>query len=117
LKCLQKEPHKRYADAGALAEDLRRFLGNEPIMARPVYAAERLVRWARRNPYLAGSCVAIAALIVSLLVGALAYARNERHHRIQLQAQNEEIEKQKNAAVAAEGRALKNLAEEQKERW
>jgi WD40 repeat protein len=67
LKCLQKEPTKRYATAGELAEDLRRFQAGEPVRARPVGLAERTVKWARRRP-------ALAALAATVLVTAVALA-------------------------------------------
>jgi len=60
LKCLQKQPDKRYPTALALGEDLRRFLEGKPIHARPVGALERIARWARRRPDAALLTVAVA---------------------------------------------------------
>jgi WD40 repeat protein len=68
LKCLQKEPEKRYDSAIAVAEDLRRFLAGEAIVARPVPFWERAWRWCRRHP----APAALTATIV--LVAALGLA-------------------------------------------
>ncbi len=71
LKCLQKEPGKRYDSASSLAEDLRRFLGGEPIVARPVPSWERAWRWCRRHPAPAALTAAVVLVTALGLAGIL----------------------------------------------
>jgi WD40 repeat protein len=67
LKCLQKDPARRYGSAEALAEDLQRWLQGEPIQARPVGTIERLTKWVRRRPAAAGLIGVSAAAGVALV--------------------------------------------------
>jgi eukaryotic-like serine/threonine-protein kinase len=69
LKCLAKQPHRRYLSAEALADDLDRYLANQPIRARRTPLWERGLKWARRRPT-TSSLMAIALLIGSILAGA-----------------------------------------------
>jgi serine/threonine-protein kinase len=71
LKCLEKDPARRYPDVAALAEDLRRFQAGEPIVARPVSGPERLWRWCLRNRRVAALAAAVAVLLVAVTVGSV----------------------------------------------
>jgi WD40 repeat protein len=71
-KCLAKEAGRRYAGAGTLADDLRRFLDGKPIVARPVGVPERLGKWARRHPVIA-LLIAVAVLGTGFGLGLAAW--------------------------------------------
>jgi WD40 repeat protein len=71
LKCLEKEPGRRYVSAAALADDLARWQRGEPIHARPTMAGERVVKWARRRPLIAALGAGLIAVGVIGLIGVL----------------------------------------------
>jgi serine/threonine-protein kinase len=77
LKCLQKDPQRRYGAAAALAEDLARFRRGEPILARRAGLVERLIKWVRRHRSLAASIVA-GMLLLNVLLGLGVWVLSER---------------------------------------
>ena len=81
LKCLEKEPARRYPDCQALADDLRRWLEGEPVTARRPGIGERLVRWTRRNPALAGMLAALVVVILGSMTGLTALYVNAEQQR------------------------------------
>jgi tetratricopeptide (TPR) repeat protein len=93
LKCLRKEPDKRYTSAKALADDLRHFLNGEPIAARPTPAWERAWKWSRRRPAAAALLVVSVLAGLGLLIGSWGYsatmhAAAEREARLRRQAED-----------------------------
>jgi WD40 repeat protein len=105
LKCLEKVPTRRYASAKELADDLRRFLSDEPIMARPVRSWERAWRWARRRPALAS---ALGAIVLTVLT-ALVLIADSRDHALNLAKEKGQLAEEKGQLAEDNGK----LAEEQ----
>ncbi len=98
LKCLEKDPGQRYATAQALAEELRRFLGNEPIQARPVTRAVRVGRWCRRKPVIAALAVAVLLVVLLGTGGVLWQAHRARMAAAEAQRQKQEAQAQRDMA-------------------
>lgn len=93
LKCLQKDAGRRYESAGALAEDLKRYIAGEPITARAVGRVERVWRWIRRHPWQAGAVglAGIALLIGGNLVGSLKENQDLEEARSELDTSNKNL--------------------------
>ena len=90
LKAIARHPSDRYRAASELAEDLRRFLADRPILARRASAFEQARRWCRRNPLLAASSATVVAALVAVAALALLYAvtQNKATQRITALADN-----------------------------
>ena len=111
LKCLRKEPRRRYASAAALADDLRRFQEGRPIQARPLGRAGHLWRWAGADPAVA-ALVATALALVGLAVGGGFWLQRQQAE------QREEAARQEGRESQAVEALLTQAADLQKQgRW
>ncbi len=110
LKCLEKEPEKRYASCHHLADELARSLRGEPIEARPIGRAERFGRWCKRNPGIAGLAMVAALLLLSVaIVSGIGYAVTSNALQDAQTARAAEREQRE----AAEGAAVREAARRQ----
>ena len=105
MKALQKDLAKRYGSAKELADDLGRYLRDEPILARPVTRVERVTRWCRRNPKVAIPVATAAVLALAVLIGgplsaAMIYQQKERVVSEKVRADNNAAEAKRNAERA-----------------
>ena len=105
LKCLEKEPGKRYASAAALGEDLGRYLAGQPIVARPVGPAEWAVKWVRRRPAIAALSALVVGTALLGLSGVIWQWRAAVASRIDAQAQAKIARDNETAALAARSEA------------
>ncbi|MFI5454569.1 MAG: protein kinase [Isosphaerales bacterium] len=104
LKCLQKEPNKRYESASALAEDLRRLLAGEPIRARAVGSLERLARWCRRNKLVAAlGCGILVTMLAGIVTASYLAAQWRREAQV---SKANEIRAREQETEAREAREL-----------
>ncbi len=113
LKCLHKDPQRRYATAAAVAEDLQRFQRGDPIVARPAGVLERLGKLARRHPNQLAMLAASLLLAVALLGGSLWFTVQQAHRRDAVEADLKEVATLQEHARWTEARAALERAEAQ----
>ncbi|WP_165229604.1 serine/threonine-protein kinase [Aquisphaera insulae] len=101
LKALDKLPERRYPTAEAMAEDLRRFLADEPIKARQVSTTERYWRWARRNPVVAILGGVLTALLIAVTIGSLVTASHFKTIALSESLANRQSQLDRNEALQA----------------
>lgn len=124
LKCLNKEPQRRYATAQELADELQRFLNDEPILARPIGPLARTWRWCLRNRVVASLAAIVLLFLIAFPIGAtvaalkLRYERNvalqnfDRATRAETDATN-----QRNEALSSRDRAQRAESDATEKLW
>jgi len=115
LRCLEKDPRRRYPTALDLADELQRFLNHEPIQARPLGPLARGLRWCRRNPVLAA--VSLLAVLALLTVVGLSVGFGIREAQAAHRLENEQKHTKEALEVATEQTRLLQIANEKWRRF
>ena len=101
MKCLEKEPDRRFQTAAEVADELKRFINGEPILSRPLSRPERFVRWCRRNPLVSSlSGLAAVSVVVAIVSLAVAYVKTD-DARQQVETSLEETTKAQQVSEAS----------------
>lgn len=111
LKCLQKKSESRYEDANELSKDLRRWLNEEPIHARPVNAFGRTLKWYRRNRTIASATTAIVIILLLSSIVSTSFWWDSDRQRQAAESQRNEARQQKLEAELQRNEAKKLLAQ------
>ena len=107
LKALAKDPKDRFATAGELRDELRRYMECRPIRSRPVSSAERFARWCKRNPGLSAATITAILLTVLLAIGTglAAWTYRNQRNATRFRASSHEIEPETGRGVGANSSA------------
>lgn len=108
LKCLSKEPMRRFETAASLADDLNRWLEGTPITARPVWRIERAWRWCQRNPVMAGLWTSTVLFLLALGIGGTLFGLQQANDAIREAELRGEADDQRKLAVSAQREAQAN---------
>lgn len=118
MKCLEKNPARRYREASALADDLERFLAGEPVVARPIGPVGRFIRWLRREPGVASALLTMSVMLAVVVPtitwlwwGAVA-ARDQAEQAAEAEARVRKVAQSDQDAAATARRESDHLAVE-----
>jgi serine/threonine protein kinase len=122
LKCLERDPNRRFSTAKELADELRRFLGGEPIVSRPITRTERGIRWIKRNPAISAAALltivlAIAGPITAMVIAAQRNRLTELVKEVNNIITRNTFDKQNEANTLAELRSALDVWEGKSNPW